>query len=480
MAYAQKNYPQQLGNGNFTIAEAGCFLTAMANLIEKNNGSGPDPVTLNQFFLNNNSYIRDSDGALEDLAWSTITVADNTITVAQVGNGALPSSDNAIVKFHYNSVHTGNPIDHFCMVDHVDGNQVYILDSWDGQVKGPNGYAGVYHMPVSWATYQKTAAPEPAYTPPAPAASLPAAPMQAPSTEVYDIVKPIAGYMSGTAAGNHTDPVATLDPNAEWHIFRTYPGRDDLKNVTQVLGQPGYWINEADNVPEPEVPKDYVEITVEPNWGVTSVLAAAGYPEASQGNEAEWDRLAALNDSPTRLHFQAGQVVKVNKEPLPIAAPVEPEMPKTNSPDWIPPRTESDPTPEPPNLAYQDTFTRNEGGLTIKYEAIADYLVKDIAGVMPDKWLYHGQDVLSYGTFSDKGTLYARVSTQSWRGVPLAVNGELQKIIVLQTDVYDTSTDTATRRVMKTLKPRDYIVLFISNLEKFVELIRNLPKKTKK
>lgn len=157
MYYAQQHYPQQLGNGQLTIAEAGCLLTATANLLVKLNGSGPDPVTLNEYYKQRGLYIHDADGADEDLAWTSVHQYDASIELQQSGGGAVPPSNIAIVKFHYNSVHTGQPIDHFCLVDHVENGQVFIIDSWDGMYKGPAQYVGVYHSPVAWATYVKAA-----------------------------------------------------------------------------------------------------------------------------------------------------------------------------------------------------------------------------------------------------------------------------------------------------------------------------------
>ena len=50
--YCQKDYPQLLGTGNSTIAQAGCFLTSFCNLAEYY-GETIDPPTLNtQMSLN--------------------------------------------------------------------------------------------------------------------------------------------------------------------------------------------------------------------------------------------------------------------------------------------------------------------------------------------------------------------------------------------------------------------------------------------
>jgi hypothetical protein len=168
MPFAQQNYSQGLGNStNVTISEAGCLLTSICNGLERMNGSAPDPVTLNNFFINNGVYTWDSiDQAADDLNWDSISKFDPTISFTGSGQGSVPPSNNAIVKFHYNGVHSGLPIDHYCWVDHVEGNDVYIIDPWDGQVKGPSGYQNVYHLPVAWGTYVKNSPqpPAPKYT----------------------------------------------------------------------------------------------------------------------------------------------------------------------------------------------------------------------------------------------------------------------------------------------------------------------------
>lgn len=250
MYYGQKNYPEKLGNGNYTIAEAGCFLTAFANLAVKL-GEGVDPLTLNTFFISHGVYQRDSDGANEDLAWGSITAYHPDIIVTSVANGGTPTGNNAIVKFHYNSVQTGIPIDHFCLVDHVDGNEVYIIDSWDGELKAPSAYESIYHLPLAWATYTKNAP-----TPP-PAMPTASAPVSAPSADnMYNVVKEIPGYISSGFAAAHKSSNSNV-PVGTYYIFNTFSG---MINVTRILGLPGWWINPVDNSitpppapPEPEV-----------------------------------------------------------------------------------------------------------------------------------------------------------------------------------------------------------------------------------
>jgi hypothetical protein len=146
MSYAQKNYNSQLGNGHYTIATAGCFVTAFSNLLERY-GAGLDPSNLNNFLLSHSLYLRDSDGSLEDLSFGSISGYNGAIHVVKTGSG-WPSGDNSIVKFIYRDT-KGNNINHFCLMHNAA--QQLIIDSYDGVVK-----KSPYGTPVAYATYENT------------------------------------------------------------------------------------------------------------------------------------------------------------------------------------------------------------------------------------------------------------------------------------------------------------------------------------
>lgn len=158
MSYAQINYNQELGNGRYTIGQAGCFLIAFCNLLN-GFGSDVDPVTLNDFFRSHGFYIRDADGANEDLAWSTVSLYNPQVHVTGTGSG-WPDTSDSIVKFYYKAKN-GVMTTHFCKVYSADHRM--IVDSYDGQVK-----ESPYGDPVAYATYSE---PQPhiiqPYTPPA-------------------------------------------------------------------------------------------------------------------------------------------------------------------------------------------------------------------------------------------------------------------------------------------------------------------------
>lgn len=329
MPYAQINYPETLGTGPkaVSIHAAGCFLDAFCNLLERF-GKPVDPPTLNQFFINNNDYLRESDGTVDLLSWGSVTAYDPNIRIVASGNGA-PSSNDSIVKFVYNGGTT-----HFCLV--IDAAAGTILDSWDGKVKNWSVYGG----PVAYASYTNAApsaatTAKPAVSPAAVLSSSTGKQLILPgSVSEWHVYKP-GGPYNLAAAIAVLDPAKfgglTYDilgsPATNFYLIQTadfgevaiYAGPD---TVAQIVDKAAPAPTPAPAAPATD--PDVTEVTVQPGWGVTSVLAAAGYPRASQENEAEWDRLAALNGSATRLKFTPGEVVKVNKTPLAIPAPANP------------------------------------------------------------------------------------------------------------------------------------------------------------
>ena len=102
---------------------------------------------------------------------------------------------------------------------------------------------------------------EPVPEPPAPKV-WPSAPANAGSTTPYEVVKLIDGYETSNKAINHIQPPWKPVGAGQYYIFNTrsldsQPNVPAAINVTQIIGQPGIWINVEDNVPdlppEPEV-----------------------------------------------------------------------------------------------------------------------------------------------------------------------------------------------------------------------------------
>lgn len=341
MAYGQKNYNEIQGiNGRYRIRDIGCFLTSFCNLRERF-GASDDPIALNAAFRDNGIYIDVDDGVRDDLGWGSISQFDPNIVVSRSVTKAIddrsagwPNSNNAIVRFYYRSVNSGQLITHFCLV--ADAAAHTIVDAWDGVVKSspygePSGFAEYeYHQPV------------PVTPPPAP------------------------------------EPAPAPPP-----------------------------------APEP----DYVEITVQAGWGITHVLQAAGYSKEQYENEAEWDRLAALNGSQTRLRLHPNEVVKVYKTALPIAAPADNPTPE---PQTAPPA--SDTAGETVEVkVIPDGFKASHRAEHEDFQAKHDIVVNDLEGKLPPKQILKGQLVHSVDTFDKAGVKYHRVQkwldTDQWYGI---------------------------------------------------------------
>lgn len=200
MAYGQKNYNQPQGGGKYTIRQIGCFLVAFCNLLERF-GRGVDPLTLNRLFVERGIYIDVDDGVRDDLGWQSITAYDGQIVLKRIGSG-LPPSTSTIVKLRDTSNQFGT---HFCLVDRVDGDEVYVVDSWDGKVKNTKAYGEI----IQWAEFGDNTpqAVTPAVVSPNPPSTgsilkLPAVP----SWRVYRTTEP---WVPGTMKGKE---VATLAP----------------------------------------------------------------------------------------------------------------------------------------------------------------------------------------------------------------------------------------------------------------------------
>lgn len=157
--YGQVNYPQIQGiDGIHPIAETGSFLVAKCNLLKKL-GHSISPPELNDFFADNGTFVRLNDSVRDDLYWDAICTFDPSLKITGMDTG-WPTTDNAIVKFHSQSVQqphviedglpVPNVINHFCVV--ADHKKKLIIDSYDGEIKE----AGPYGTPISHAVYART------------------------------------------------------------------------------------------------------------------------------------------------------------------------------------------------------------------------------------------------------------------------------------------------------------------------------------
>lgn len=93
----------------------------------------------------------------------------------------------------------------------------------------------------------------------------PAGALRIPSTETFEVVKEVPGYLSSNQAINNINPKVTI-PVGTYFVFNR---REQAINLTKTPGAPGAWINPADNTftpvsAEPEViPEPVVEPEVE-------------------------------------------------------------------------------------------------------------------------------------------------------------------------------------------------------------------------
>jgi hypothetical protein len=452
MAYAQINFPQKLGNSNLTIAEAGCFCTADANLLESV-GVNVDPATLNQFYIDHGVYLYDAtDRANDDLFWGSAGKYDGRMKLVSTGVSGWPSSNLAEVRFHYQSIShpwldagntRPNMITHFCKVD--DWASQLIVDSWDGKVKSP----GAYGQPTGWAIFefQQPAPPPPVEVPvvvapvePVAPPALPYAPVVAPSTAPYVLVKDVLGYGTATNAGNHVNPVADL-PEGDYYVFNTYPNRPDLINVTKTAGRPGDtttnqggWINTADNVIVPEV-----------------VVPPPVLPPANYGGVTRTD---------------TSTPIVVETPPLPTPPPLEtapaPTIvtpPVTNTNAW---KT----TNSPLQLDRQVQWFESRNNQIIQIHDL------DQKGSAVPLKPYTAVPLVS--VFEKDGIRYGRTQKVAnaglWYGVPM-------NILVPENDIFGTAKTIAERAFTHSLKLSDGPAIMLGKLERFIDGIKQTRRK---
>ncbi len=501
MAYGQKNYNEIQGiNGKYRINQIGCFVTAFANLLDRFGRGVGDPIAMNRILRDNGIYVDVDDGIRDDLAYSSISRVNGNIVVTGQGNGVPPHS-NAIVKFTGLSGFGT----HFCLV--ADAAKGLIVDSWDGVVKSWNVYGG----PKSWATYEdRTPKPAPAPTPQAPADTI----VVQSGWGISHVAK-AAGYADfGEPA--RWDYLARLNGHADHTTFRLVPNQ-----VVKVRGDapaPAAPQPSPQPAPAPQAPET-VNITVQAGWGITHVLKAAGYSKEQWDNEAEWDRVAQLNGSATRLRLKPNQVVKVYRNPLPIAQPAPaPEPAPTPAPVAETPQpvtpvsapaaeaaanapVDEDETRIPVTVvpkdpkAYQKTLEKESK----VYIAQASQLIHDADGLHMDLQLVKDQKVTSGGTFTkvdDAGKEHRYVITQKhltdgkWYGIPVELldagqnpNTYVGPLTADDDDYLDKLLDEdfimESKEALKTFTSREKFLDFLGKIYEFILKLNIFSKKDK-
>lgn len=443
MAFGQKNYQEKVGNGQYTIAEVGCFLTAFSNLLERF-GEIIDPPSLNGFFMNKGAYLRDPDGSNEDLGWGSVSAYDPSIHVMATGGSGWPSNDNAIVKFLYRSPHSGQMVTHFCLVASAANRT--ILDSWDGVVKDP----GIYGQPIAWAEYEK----------PAPAPITPTVPENhespvSPSPADYDghsvTIQPGWGLSNAAEAAGYPDAgtparweaIAALNGSGDWTSFnaalkpgqRIVVGQYSAPAPTPAPAEPAKPANIV--YTRLDTPLDLMTNKPTHKWdlgfefdhdavSVQDLPVGSLFRAVGKGQKTNHDRPCYYmteedfgNADQTGIPTNNHGVNTVDLSPAPAPAPTpQPEQP----PAPTPPAPESEGEAVPVKIDWKGSFTKFLSPQ--RYIANKNVVVKDLEdeSPRPDMQLINKQLVIVGGTFSRNGQKYYRTAKSAeagvWYGIP--------------------------------------------------------------
>lgn len=253
--------------------------------------------------------------------------------------------------------------------------------------------------------------------------------------------------------------------------------------------------------PQPPQQPEVVNITVQPGWGITHVLKAAGYSQQQYENEKEWDRVAQLNGSATRLRLKPSQVVKVYRNALPVETPPAPtpEPPKVETPQPVspvvnPPKEAEVENPDgsvpvPVTVVPKDPNAWKKVTPEEKvYIAQASSLIKDQEGLHMDLQLVKGQKVNSAGRFTkenDKNEKVEYVITKKhltdgkYYGIPVSLLDKGQdpdKYVGPLTNDGDDDLDNLldddfimeTKEALKNFTSREKLVDFLGSLYDFL------------
>jgi hypothetical protein len=193
MAYAQRNYPQPLGDGScgLSIAQAGCYVTTDADILTWA-GFPIDPPTLNAEYLRKGLF---AEGCL--IAADTLARA-RPVEIALAARDDFPGAadlrrcdntadgDYIALKILYpHGLQNDNP--HFLPVYRYRAGQpaaeLLVCDSWDAQIKPLNRYGDPATIIASVMRYRVVAANPPPPSPPPPPEAPPAPPPAPPQLE---------------------------------------------------------------------------------------------------------------------------------------------------------------------------------------------------------------------------------------------------------------------------------------------------------
>lgn len=436
--YSQTNYPQMQGiNGRYTIHDIGCFITSFCNL-EQDFGNSVDPLTLNNFFRDNNVYIDVDDGVRDDVDWGFVQRWDVNTRVTQLGGAGWPQTNHAIVKFAYTSPRTGKPSTHFCKV-HDFANQM-IVDSWDGQIKRVSDTW--YGQPVAWASYEHSA----------PHATIPPAPK-------FTVIET---YTPGKQIQLNKQPTNLWGMNYDFEYMKDHPvevhNKGEIWTVTNKVhhedgsdyyrreGQvDGFNVVDCDDHTPPYVPPAAPE-PIKLAEKYTLVTTLVYYPTADDAKQRTSKAIGPIFDGTYYVVAKDAQAYKLSKDNKTDIGWVninDNKLPVVEAPTLLvdPPKVQNQPTddtsviaapisditPASPN-SWKVTISLRADGRPVLYDAInptalqiRDLEMKQAAIVMQP---YNNHEpVPLVSTFVKDGVTYGRadkVAKQGWYyGIPM-------------------------------------------------------------
>ena len=327
------------------------------------------------------------------------------------------------------------------MVSKIVGNVVYIIDSYDGIEKSAAQYQTQYHAPVGWATYEYNV---PVPAPPAASTTTPAAPISIPGNtqDKYLVLTILAGYRSSSQAASRSGENSQV-PIGSYFVFNR---ANSMLNITRVVGQPGWWINPADNVlPAKQSASGPQTYTVE--------KSIPGYMTSNEAVNHISPNVTVAAGTYYVYSTYHGAINVTRKQ----GAPGSWINPSDNEANGANAAGNGDGSGAP--LDWQATYAADKNNYIAKQTITVD----DIAKQKQSLTLKQYTPVAIAGTFTGPDdVLYGRTPTSVkngwWYGIPMT-NLELED------EVFNTQTNTASRKATNNLKPRDYLVISLAKIK---------------
>lgn len=181
------------------------------------------------------------------------------------------------------------------IIHHTDGYDYYMPNLAD-----PSGF-----LVQDCSDYVPTVAPAPVV-----AASLPPAGALPVPTNVqkYNVVRVIMYYLAAAKAMSRQDPVGTIN-SGNYLIFKTDPS--GMLNITKTQGSPQYWINPADNIPDPAPTPAAMPMIADTTWKSTYVPMNAARKSVKYVVMTKMAVKDISGQGPSDLHFVTGDEIPI-------------------------------------------------------------------------------------------------------------------------------------------------------------------------